>query len=203
MLGRVVDLAHNPQNVGLVVLLRGGIQRSCGFERAHGELGRRAFESAPKHRQDSTAMFQWLVKLLGEASEKSLFGAFLFCKSHRRFDDLFPLLRLSTTEPSKHIIRHQGETLIVATVVAVVNPTARLEVIADLLLESLLMLRRHHSHLQLTGHCRRNQCLLSFFQKTGKRLHFQEQLVCFSTFDAVLMSYLLLRFKRGNWRSKG
>ena len=67
-------------------------------------------------------MLQRLIELLRKSVEDPLFGAFLFCKSHRRFDDLFPLLRLSTTEPSKHIIRHQGETLIVATVVAVINP---------------------------------------------------------------------------------
>ena len=51
-------------------------------------------------------MFQWLVKLLGEASEKSLFSALLLSSRHRRLDDLRPLLRLSTTEPSKDILRH-------------------------------------------------------------------------------------------------
>ena len=156
MLGRVVDLAHHPQNVGLVVPLCSGIERGCGLERARGELGRSAFESAPKHRQDSTAMLQRLIKLLRKSVENPLLGAFLFCRSHRRFDDLFPLLRLSTTEPSKDVLRHQSKTLVVATVVALVNPAVSGQVVADLLLESLLMLRRHHSHLLLTGHCRRD-----------------------------------------------
>ena len=110
-------------------------------------------------------MFQRLVKFLHEASEKSLLGALLLSGRHRRFDDLRPLLRLCALQPSKDVLRHQSQALVVATVVALINPTACLEVIADFLLESLLMLRRHDSYLQLASHCRRNQCTPSFLQK--------------------------------------
>ena len=110
-------------------------------------------------------MLQRLIELLGEASEKSLFGALLLSSRHRRLDDLRPLLRLCASQPSKDVLRHQSKTLVVATVVALINPAVSGQVVTDLLLESLLMLRRHHSHLQLTGHCRRNQSSPSFLQK--------------------------------------
>ena len=137
-------LPYHPESVRLVMLLGFGVHRGRRLERTHEELRWGLPEPATQHGKQTAAMLKRLVELLDEPIHQQP-----LCKSslHRRVvirHDPRPLLRLRHLKPRKHVLRNQRMLLVIAGEILFVQPAMRAEVLADLGLETLLVLNTHY-----------------------------------------------------------